>query len=110
MPLSTLEYHILLALAAGPLHGYALKDAVARESDGTLTPRPGSLYRVIARLISAGFLREVDPGEDAPVHPGVSRRYYALSTPGRRALHAESSRLERAAAMAQKRLGLARGR
>lgn len=110
MLLSTLDYHVLLALAAGPLHGYALKDAVARESDGLLTPRPGSLYRVIARLISAGFLREVDPGDDAPAHPGVPRRYYALTLPGRRALHAESVRLAQAAAMARKRLGLARER
>jgi DNA-binding PadR family transcriptional regulator len=110
VPLSTLEYHILLALAAGPLHGYALKDAVAAESDGTLTPRAGSLYRVIARLISARLVAEVEPTEAVESHPGMPRRYYALTAAGRRALHAESARLERAAAMAQKRLGLARGR
>ena len=40
--MSTFEYHVLLALAAGPLHGYAIKDVVAAESSGTLTPRAGS--------------------------------------------------------------------
>ncbi len=43
--LSNLEYHVLLALANGPVYGYAIADAVGTESDGTLTPRAGSLYR-----------------------------------------------------------------
>ena len=49
--MSTLEYHVLLALASGPLHGYAIKDAVTDESSGTLAPRAGSMYRVIARMM-----------------------------------------------------------
>jgi PadR family transcriptional regulator len=108
--LDLLEYHVLLALAAGPLHGYAIKDAVAAESDGALTPRAGSLYRVIARLLAARLLVEVHPGPAAPPHPGVPRRYYTITAAGRRALSAEALRLQRTAAVAQKRLGLARGR
>src|SRR3954470_22302218 len=42
-PMSALEYHVLLALASGPLHGYAVKDAVVAESSGALVPRAGSL-------------------------------------------------------------------
>lgn|SRR5512147_917603 len=109
MPLDPLEYHVLLALAAGPRHGYAIKDAVAAESGGVLTPRAGSLYRVIARLLSTRLVTEVEPA-DAPPHPGVPRRYYAITAAGRRALSAEAQRLERIASVAQKRLGLARGR
>lgn len=108
--MDTLEYHVLLALATGPAHGYAIKDAVAHESDGTLTPRAGSLYRVIARLMTAGLVTEVVPPAEADAHPGLARRYYALSAAGRRTLTAEAIRLKRAAAMAEKRLGLARGR
>ena len=52
----------------------------------------------------------MEPGADAPSHPGVPRRYYALTAAGRRALGAEAARLRAAAAMAEKRLGLARGR
>jgi DNA-binding PadR family transcriptional regulator len=48
--MSSLEYHVLLALAGGPLHGYAVKQDVEDESAGSLTPQPGSLCRVIARL------------------------------------------------------------
>lgn len=110
MPLDPLEYHVLLALAAGPRHGYAIKDAVAAESAGAIAPRAGSLYRVVARLLTARLVAEVEPGADAPSHPGVPRRYYALTAAGRRALGAEAARLRAAAAMAEKRLGLARGR
>lgn len=105
-----LDYHVLLALAAGPAHGYAIKDAVARESDGAMTPRAGSLYRVIARLITDRLVAEVDPGPGAEPHPGLPRRYYDLTAAGRRALTAEAARLKRTASVAEKRLGLARGR
>jgi DNA-binding PadR family transcriptional regulator len=108
--LDPLQFHVLLALATGPAHGYAIKDAVARESDGTLTPRAGSLYRVIARLMAARLVTEVAPGPETEPHPGLARRYYALSAAGRRALTAETSRLKRTASVAAKRLGLARER
>jgi DNA-binding PadR family transcriptional regulator len=108
--MSTLEYHVLLALATGPLYGYAIKDAVAAESDGTLTPRAGSLYRVLARLMTARLVLEVEPAGEPSVHPGLARRYYALAAAGRRALTAEARRLKHTAAVAEKRLGLAQDR
>jgi len=108
--MSSLEYHVLLALASGPLYGYAIKDAVVAESSGTLTPRAGSLYRVLARLMSAGLVKEVDPRGELPPPPGLARRYYALTAAARAALLAESRRLKQAAAMAEKRLGVAPGR
>jgi DNA-binding PadR family transcriptional regulator len=106
---STLEYHVLLALAGAPLHGYAIKDAVAEESAGTLEPRAGSLYRVIARLMAGGLVAETGSADSAP-HPGIPRRYYRLTPSGKKALAAEARRLKGAAAMAEKRLGIARGR
>lgn len=103
--LSGLEYHVLLATADGALHGYALRDAVERESGGAIAPRAGSLYRVIARLVSAGLLTESDaPASEAP-HPGRPRRYYGLTPEGRRTLADEARRLEGAAALALERLG-----
>ena len=108
--MSTLEYHVLLALAGGPLYGYAIKDAVARESSGSLAPRPGSLYRLLARLMSVGLVKETEPPGDAPPHPGLARRYYALTAAARSALRAEAGRLKGAAAMAERRLGAAPGR
>jgi DNA-binding PadR family transcriptional regulator len=109
MGASLLEFHVLLALAGGALHGYAIAERVAAESGGTLLPRAGSLYRVIARLISEGLVAESEGEVEAP-HPGLARRYYALTAAGRRTLGEEARRLKQAAAAAEKRLGLARGR
>jgi DNA-binding PadR family transcriptional regulator len=106
---SLLEFHVLLALAGGALHGYAIAERVAAESGGTLAPRAGSLYRVIARLISEGLVAESESEAEVP-HPGLARRYYALTAAGRRTLGEEARRLKQAAAAAEKRLGLARGR
>jgi DNA-binding PadR family transcriptional regulator len=107
-----LEYYVLLALSSGPRHGYAIKDAVAADSGGAETPRAGNLYRVIARLITSGWVRESQPS-DAPArlpHPGVTRRYYALSASGRKALAEQTVRLKDAARAAEKRLRNAPGR
>ena len=108
--MSNLEFHVLLALAAGPLYGFAIKDAVAEESSGALTPRAGSLYRVLARLMADGLVKEVPPAADVPPHPGRERRYYALTAAARGELLAETRRRKHAAAMAEKRLGVAPGR
>ena len=108
--LSTLEYHVLLAMASGPLYGYAIKEAVEVESRGALVPRAGSLYRVIARLMSWGFVREATPTGEVEPHPGRARRYYALTPEGRSALAEESARLKTVAALAEKRLRIAGGR
>ena len=103
--MSILEYHVLLALSAGPLYGYAVKQTVAADSAGTQTPRAGTLYRVIARLITSGLVRETKPAGDVEPHPGLERRYYGLTPAGRRALAAEAQRLKGAAAIAEERLG-----
>jgi PadR family transcriptional regulator, regulatory protein PadR len=110
MALSNLEYHVLLALASGPLYGYAITEAVAIESEGTLTPRAGSLYRVIARLMSEGLIKEASPprSERAP-HPGLARKYYALTAAARGVLLEETQRLKAATRMAEDRLGAAPG-
>lgn len=106
-PLSAIEYHVLLALADSALYGYALKQAVVEESGGALTPRAGSLYRILARLMGRGLVVEVEPEAPAEPHPGLERKYYALTDRGRKALGREAARLRDASLMAQRRLGLA---
>lgn len=105
---SRLEYHVLLALAWGPMHGYAIRGAVERESGGTLEPRAGTLYRVIARLMASGLAVETDAVDDAGPHPGRTRRYYELTSEGRAVLGREARRLKEAAALAEERLGVGR--
>ena len=108
--MSNLEYHVLLALANGALHGYAIKDAVTAESGGTLTPLPATLYRVVARLMTEGLVREVEPAGTQPPHPGLPRRYYGLTAAGRQGLAAEARRLKDAAWLAEARLGTTESR
>jgi DNA-binding PadR family transcriptional regulator len=102
--MNPVEYHVLLALSAGPLHGYAIKSAIVSDSGEAVDPLAGTLYRVIARLITAGLIKETTPAGPHESHPGLERRYYALTPPGRRALTTESERMQRAAAIAKQRL------
>ena len=106
--MNPLDYHVLLALSAGPLYGYAIKEAIAADSGGAQTPHAGNLYRVIARLIATGWVRETRPEEAPEPHPGLARRYYGLTPAGRQVLSAEAQRLKAAAALAQRRLGALR--
>ncbi len=106
---STLEYHVLLAMAAGPLYGYAIKEAVESESEGAVTPQAGSLYRVLARLMAWGLVTEAQPREAVAPHPGRPRKYYELAAGGRATLAAEACRLKGTVALAEERLGVAGG-
>jgi DNA-binding PadR family transcriptional regulator len=107
---TSLGYHVLLSLTRGPLYGYAIAEAVVSESSGTLTPRAGSLYRVIARLISDGFVKAAKAPAPVGPHPGKDRKYYALTATGRHALLAETARMKESLALAEKRLGVTAGR
>ena len=102
--MNLLDYHVLLALSSGPMHGYAIKDAVAEDSGGTQAPLAGTLYRVIARLITEGLVRETAAASGV-VHPGHARRYYTLSAAGRRTLADQARQLKEAASRAERRLG-----
>lgn len=108
--MSSLEYHVLLAMVGAPRYGYDIKSTVETESAGTLTPRAGSLYRVIARLIKRGWVSEVEPREAVDPHPGRARKYYGLTKGGRVALADEARRLRAAAALAEEKLGAIEGR
>lgn len=108
--MSRLDYHVLLAMAEGPRYGYSIKSAVEDESEGTLSPRAGTLYRVLARLMGSGFVEEVAASEDEEAHPGRPRKYYALTREGRVVLAGEARRLRGAAELAEERLGRVPGR
>jgi DNA-binding PadR family transcriptional regulator len=108
--MTNLEYHALLAVAKGPLHGYGIKEAIEQESDGTVLPRAGSMYRMLARLMTTGLVEEAPTPDGARPHPGLARRYYALTPNGKRALATEAQRLKGAVRLAEKRLRTQEGR
>jgi len=59
--------------------------------------------------MTVGYVKDAEPA-DSPPHPGLARKYYALTPSGRAALAAEARRQKQTAAMAEKRLGVARSR
>jgi len=109
-PLGPTDFHVLLVLAGDNLYGYAIQKAVEEESGGSVRPEIGSLYRVLARLMTEGLVDEVDPPADAPDwHRGQPRRYYKLTKKGRNSLEADARRLEEVLDIARRRHILAQG-
>ena len=89
-PLTPAVIHVLLALAGGERHGYAILKEVQRQSASQLRFGPGTIYGTLQRLMEAGWVEEVDPPHGAT---DARRRYYRLTGGGRQALKAEVDRL-----------------
>lgn len=107
LPLSPQVFQILLALAAGDQHGYAIMQEVAARSDGKLRLSPGTLYGCIRRMLEQGVIVELSDRE-RPRGPedDERRRYYRLTPFGRKVARAEAARLADSLEQA-KRYGLA---
>ena len=91
-PLSLPVIHILLALAEGGRHGYAIKQDVQERTGGAIRLGPGTLYEAIQRLLD-GRLIEQTSGVDAENGQQAQRRYYALTPEGWAVLKDEIHRL-----------------
>ena len=107
LPLSPATLHILLSLAAEDLHGYAIMQEVARQSEGKYKLGPGTLYDNLQKLIQWKLVRELGrrPDDDDP-----RRRYYRLTSLGRGVLAAETARLAGVVREARLRLQIANPR
>ena len=82
-PLSLPVLNILLALADGARHGYAIKQDVEERSGGNIRLGPGTLYEAIQRLQDGGLIAESRArGEDPSNGQEAQRRYYALTDRG----------------------------
>ena len=90
-PLTPAVFHILLALAEGQRHGYAILKDVERQTDGAMRMGPGTLYGTLQRLMEHGLVDEA-PGPARPIDE--RRRYYQLTKSGRAALKVEVERME----------------
>jgi DNA-binding PadR family transcriptional regulator len=93
-PLPAAQLHIMLALADGEKHGYAIMREVEQMTDGDVAMGPGTLYGAIKRMLSAGLIEETDERPD-PAMDDERRRYYRVTGLGARALSAETERMER---------------
>ncbi len=91
LPLKPKALHVLLALADGPRHGYAVMQEVAARSDGQVRLWPAALYGTLRELEALDWIAESDK---RPSDDDERRRYFALTPLGARVLAAEVRRLE----------------
>jgi DNA-binding PadR family transcriptional regulator len=92
LPLPPATFHILVALADADLHGYAIMQDVADRTEGRTRLNPGTLYTTIRRLLEQGLVVELADRPD-PERDDERRRYYRLTSFGRRVARAELARL-----------------
>jgi len=93
VPLPAAAFHILIALAGGDLHGYAIMQEVAERTGGKIKLNPGTLYTTIHRLLEQGLVMELEERPD-PDEDDERRRYYRLTPQGRKVAKAEVTRLQ----------------
>jgi DNA-binding PadR family transcriptional regulator len=91
-PLPSAAFHILISLAEQDLHGYGIMRQVAEQTDGRMRLGPGTLYSSIQSLLEQRFIEELDPREDIKLGQ-ERRRYYRLTSAGRKLARSEAERL-----------------
>jgi DNA-binding PadR family transcriptional regulator len=107
--MSPAVFHILLALAEGDQHGYAILQSVGQRTGGRVRLGPGTLYRSIQNMLEDGLIVEIDERPD-PEEDDERRRYYRITPAGRKAARAEAQRfaelvdLARASGLAPKKV------
>ena len=92
-PLTPAVFHIMLALADGEKHGYGIMQEIAAETENRIVMGPGTLYGTLKRMLEAGLVQECETRRD-PQLDDQRRRYYRLTSQGRRAASAEFDRLQ----------------
>jgi len=103
LPLTHLTYHVLLALAGQPLHGYGMIVEIEQRTAGAMQVEAGTLYAAIKRMVADGLI------ESAPGENDGRRRNYRLTTFGSELLAAESKRLARLIDVAREKHVLPQG-
>ena len=101
-PLTPAVFYVLLALAEGQKHGYAIMQAARVISEEKVRLGPGTLYSTIQRLLDLDLIEETE-GDGVPSDHESSRRYYRLTRMGKAVLDAEVRHMESILRRAKKR-------
>ena len=91
VPLRPVEFHVLLSLAGGERHGYAILQDMRKR--GEAVPDVGTLYRALARMVDQGLIEPTDSRRH-PAADDERRNYYQITDAGVRVAKAEARRLE----------------
>jgi DNA-binding PadR family transcriptional regulator len=98
-PLTAAMFHVLLSLADGEKHGYAILKEVEEQTAGEVLLSTGTLYGIIKRLLAEGLIVE---SRQRPVEgDDQRRRYYRLTEEGRQMAVSEAQRMEKLLARAR---------
>ena len=100
LPLTPGMFQVLIALADGEKHGYAILKEVARRTGGEVTLSAATLYTIVRRFVQEGVIAESAERPD-PSLDDERRRYYRLTPFGRDVAKAEAARMETALGMAR---------
>ncbi|HKE84696.1 MAG TPA: helix-turn-helix transcriptional regulator [Vicinamibacterales bacterium] len=95
LPLTPALFHVLLSLADGEKHGYAILKEIEQRTSGQVVLSTGTLYGIVKRLLADGMIRESAAGSDE------RRTAYRLTAFGRKVALAEAERLRGLVAAAQ---------
>jgi DNA-binding PadR family transcriptional regulator len=90
-PMAPANFHILVALADQPRHGYGIMLDVAERTGGKVKMSPGTLYGSIKQMLEEGLI--VETNRRAVDDDDERRRYYELTADGRRAARREMARM-----------------
>ena len=101
LPLTEATFYILLSLAAGSKHGYAIMKEVVALSDGRVSLSTGTLYGALKRMLESAWIERFD--EPDVTQTGRVRKAYRLTDQGRRLLEAETARMQRLVRAARRR-------
>jgi DNA-binding PadR family transcriptional regulator len=102
LPLGSVAFEVMLSLAGGSQHGYAILRDIEERTGGAMVLHAGTLYRAIFRLVEQGLVEELDE-RPATEWDDARRRYYGMTVLGRRVAAAEAKRLEERVATAKAR-------
>jgi DNA-binding PadR family transcriptional regulator len=100
LPLTPSMFQVLIALADGEKHGYAILKEVARRTGGSIALNAGTLYGIIRRFVHEGVIAE-SATRPTPALDDERRKYYSLTAFGRDVARAEARRMETALDMAR---------
>jgi DNA-binding PadR family transcriptional regulator len=98
-PLSAVAIEVLLTLAEGEQHGYAIKRPLETRLGDGYVQGSGSLYQALQRLERRGLIAEVPGAAGGDARRG---RVYTLRPEGRRTLATELGRMRRVLAHAKR--------
>ena len=92
LPLPAATFHILMTLATGDRHGYAIIQDVRQRTNNRLRLGAGTLYRSLQRMLEQGLIVETGDRPD-PESDDERRRYYRITKYGETVARAEARRL-----------------